>query len=84
MDIKRYVNDLALEARAGARALGRATTGQKDEALRRMAEALKKRAGELIKQNRKDIAYAEKKGLSRALIDRLSLNEKRINEMAQG
>lgn len=84
MEIKKYVQELALEARAGARSLGRAPAGQKNEALSRMADALRKRAGELIKQNKRDIAYAEKKGLSRALIDRLTLNEKRINEMAQG
>jgi glutamate-5-semialdehyde dehydrogenase len=49
-----------------------------------MAEALKNRTEELISENRKDIEYAGEKGLSKALIDRLTLNEKRINEMAQG
>jgi len=49
-----------------------------------MAEALQKRAKELISENKKDIQYAEGKGLSKALIDRLRLTEKRINEMAQG
>ena len=49
-----------------------------------MAEALKKRSKELIRENAKDIAFAKKKGLSKAMIDRLTLNEKRVNEMAQG
>jgi glutamate-5-semialdehyde dehydrogenase len=84
MDIKKYVLDKALEARAGARALAKASSRQKDEALVRMAEALKKRAKELISANRKDIQYAEGKGLSKAMIDRLTLNEKRVDEMAQG
>ena len=49
-----------------------------------MAETLQKRAKELISENRKDIAFAQKKGLSKALIDRLTLNEKRVSEMAEG
>lgn len=84
MDIKKYVVDLAMEAKAGARSLGRASSAQKNLALVRMAEALKKRKAELISENKKDIKHAEKKGLSRALIDRLTLNEKRIDEMAEG
>lgn len=84
MDMKKYVFDLAAEAKAGARALARASSGQKNLALGRMAEALKERASELIRENKKDIEYAEKKGLSKAMIDRLTLNEKRIDEMAQG
>jgi glutamate-5-semialdehyde dehydrogenase len=84
MDIKKYVLDKALDARAGARALAKASSKQKNEALVRMAEALKKRAKELISANKKDIQYAKGKGLSKAMIDRLTLNEKRVDEMAQG
>ena len=84
MDLKKYVLDKAIEARAGARALAKASSKQKNEALVRMAEALKKRAKELISANRKDIQYAKGKGLSKAMIDRLTLNEKRVDEMAQG
>ena len=84
MDIKKYVLDKALDARAGARALAKASSKQKNEALVRMAEALKKRAKELIVANKKDIQYAKGKGLSKAMIDRLTLNKKRVDEMAQG
>lgn len=84
MDIKKYVLDKALEARAGARALAKASSKQKNEALVRMAESLKKRAKELISANKKDVQYAKGKGLSKAMIDRLTLNEKRVDEMAQG
>ena len=84
MDIKKYIIDLALEAKAGARSLGKASSAQKNRALVKMAEALKKRGNELISENKKDIKYAEEKGLSKALVDRLTLNEKRISEMAQG
>jgi glutamate-5-semialdehyde dehydrogenase len=84
MDISKYVMDKALEAKEGARALARALSGQKNTALMEMASALKKRAKELTAENKRDIQFAKEKGLSRALIDRLTLNEKRIDEMAKG
>ncbi len=84
MDIKQFVLNKAKEAKEGARSLAKTSARQKNSALIKMAEALKNRTEELISENRKDIEYAGKKGLSKALIDRLTLNEKRINEMAQG
>jgi glutamate-5-semialdehyde dehydrogenase len=84
MDIKAFVLNKALEAKEGARALAKASSKQKNAALIGMAEALKKRSKDLISENKKDIKYAECKGLSKALIDRLTLNEKRVNEMAAG
>jgi glutamate-5-semialdehyde dehydrogenase len=84
MDIKEYVAGLAKEAKAGARSVGKASSAQKNLVLLKMAEELQKRKAELIRENRKDVGYAEKKGLSKALIDRLTLNGKRISEMAQG
>ncbi|MDH4233260.1 MAG: glutamate-5-semialdehyde dehydrogenase, partial [Nitrospirota bacterium] len=84
MDIKAFVLSKATEAREGARSLAKASSQQKNNALVRMAEALKKRSKELIRENGRDIALAKKKGLSGAMVDRLTLNEKRISEMAQG
>jgi len=84
MDIKEYVLSKAKEAKEGARSLAKASTGRKNSALLRMAEALKKHGRELIRGNAKDLAFARKKGLSKAMIDRLTLNEKRVKEMAQG
>jgi glutamate-5-semialdehyde dehydrogenase len=84
MDIKAYVLKKAKEAKEGAYSLAKASSRQKDAALIKMAEALQKRAKELISENRKDIKFAKEKGLSKALLDRLTLNDKRINEMAQG
>lgn len=84
MDINAYVFNKALEAKEGARSLIKVSSGQKNSVLVKMAEELKKKAKELISWNRKDIRFAEEKGLSKALIDRLTLNEKRIGEMGQG
>jgi glutamate-5-semialdehyde dehydrogenase len=84
MDIKTFVSGKALEAKEGARVLAKASSKQKNDALIEMAKALQKRSKELISENKRDIKFAEEKGLSKALLDRLTLNEKRIGEMAQG
>ncbi|MBI5050693.1 MAG: glutamate-5-semialdehyde dehydrogenase [Nitrospirae bacterium] len=84
MDIKGYVLKKATEAKEGARAIAKVSSGQKNNILIKMAETLETKSRELIEANKKDIAVAQKKGLSKALIDRLTINEKRIQEMAQG
>ena len=84
MDIKSFVLKKAREAKDGARAIAKASSEQKNNALINMAGALKKKAGELQRANMKDIAAAKKKGLPGAMIDRLTLTAKRIDEMAQG
>lgn len=84
MDIKKYVFNKAVEAKEGARTFAKASSKQKNDTLIKIAEALEKRTKELISENKKDIKFAQEKGLSKALIDRLTLNEKRINEMAEG
>jgi glutamate-5-semialdehyde dehydrogenase len=84
MNIQSYVLQKAGEAREGARIIANATSEQKNNVLKKMAEALKKKSGELQKANKKDITAARKKGLSKALVDRLTLTDKRIHEMTQG
>jgi glutamate-5-semialdehyde dehydrogenase len=84
MDIKEYVSKKAREAKEGAKVLAKLSSKDKNSILQKMAEALKKKAKTLIAENQKDITFAEKKGLSKALIDRLTLNQKRIDEMARG
>jgi glutamate-5-semialdehyde dehydrogenase len=84
MDIKAFVLSKAKEAREGARSIAKASSQQKNAALLKMAEALRKRSKELMRENAKDITFAKKKGLSKAMLDRLTLNEKRIVEMGQG
>src|SRR4030066_1928662 len=84
MDIKTFVLAKAKEAKEGARSIAKASSRQKNAALLKMAEALKRRSKELIRENAKDIIFAKKKGLSKAMLDRLTLNEKRVNEMAEG
>jgi glutamate-5-semialdehyde dehydrogenase len=84
MDLKQLVLDRAKEAKEGANSLAKISSVKKNSALVKMAEKLQRKSRELIKENKKDITSAQKKGLSKALIDRLTLNEKRITEMASG
>ena len=78
----RAVEALAGKAKAASRSLALIDTKLKDRALTAMAAALKKNASYIMNENRKDLALAKKKGLSPALIDRLTLNKKRIASMA--
>ncbi len=49
-----------------------------------MAQALIKRTGSILKENKKDLEQAEKAGHPRAFLDRLRLTEGTLEEMAQG
>ena len=84
MDIKQFVYDRAVEAKKGARELGRASSQDKDNALLKMAALIRERAETLKLENDKDIKRAEEKGLAPAMVDRLLLNDERIEEMALG
>ncbi len=84
MDIKSFVLQKAREARLGARAIAKVSSEHKNNTLIKMAEALRKRTQELQRENNKDVFAARKKGLSKAMIDRLTLTKQRIEDMAKG
>lgn len=64
--------------------LGVSPTPVKNAALERMAEYIERYEKEIILENKKDIEVAEGRGAPPSLIDRLLLNEKRIQEMVEG
>lgn len=71
-------------AKQASQKLAIASTKAKDYALERMAEALAKNAKAIIEANSIDLQAGEKKGLSKALLDRLTLDGKRIQGMVDG
>ena len=77
------MKELAVVSRNAARALAVAPTAQKDEALRAMAAALRARKSGLLEANEKDLAEAKASGKNAAFIDRLALDEKRVEAMAK-
>jgi glutamate-5-semialdehyde dehydrogenase len=84
MNIKEMVLEKASQAKAAARVLAGVSSAIKNQALMKMADGLVSATAELKKENEKDLKYAREQGLSSALIDRLELNDKRINGMASG
>lgn len=76
------MNRLGEHALAAKDFLSTVTTKQKNDALLKIAEELRKNAETIIEENKKDIANGKKMGLSEGLLDRLLLTEERINSIA--
>lgn len=83
-NIAEKVRKQALVAREAARRLRNASTVEKNSALLAMATALEDRCGEILAANQKDVVTARDRGISAALIDRLTLDEKRLFAAAEG
>jgi len=83
MDLERYAENIGKKAKKSQKDLRKLTTEVKNKTLLRTAELLLERKEELIEENKKDLERAGKKGYSQALLDRLALNEKRINGMVE-
>lgn len=65
-----------------AREIAKNTTKEKNKALMSISEALRKNIAYILAENNKDIENGRKNGLHESVIDRLVLNEERINDMA--
>ncbi len=74
---------MAKKARKASRKMALVSTSEKNVALRAMAKALIANGVYLIKENKKDLKEAETADYSKALMDRLVINEKRIKGMAR-
>ncbi len=84
MSVKRMIEKMAKDAKIAARVLRKAQREEKDAALKLMASKLGERKGNIQKENEKDLRLAREKGLSSAMIDRLTLNDETIEAMAEG
>ena len=84
MNIQKIILKQVKEAKAAALKLALVPAKDKDAALKAMARALWAGRASILQANRKDIAAGEKAGLSKAMIDRLALNEKRVMAMVDG
>ncbi|WEG13173.1 glutamate-5-semialdehyde dehydrogenase [Pullulanibacillus sp. KACC 23026] len=67
-----------------AATLALASTKEKNEALLKMADQLMKESPYLLEENQKDLALAKSQGVQDHMIDRLTLTETRLMEMAEG
>ena len=79
-ELERVVADV----RAASRVLARLPGHHRDATLREMADALERRLGEVLRENRQDVEAAKRSRAAPALIDRLLLDEDRVADMARG
>ncbi len=83
-DVSSYMSGVGHAAREASRAIGKATTSQKNQALEAIAEQISAQTASLKKANKLDLAAGAEKGLDAALLDRLELTDERITSMAEG
>jgi len=84
MSLLDQMTELARQAKAASRALATLTTAQKNDCLLAMAEAIEKERDAIQAANAKDMAAGEQAGLTRAMLDRLKLDDQRVAAMANG
>lgn len=84
MDIQKEVIQKAERARKASKTLARLNTEIKDKALNAMAKALEERSDQILAANEEDMRAGRDAGLSKAMLDRLMLNDVRLSEMAAG
>ncbi|MEX1116464.1 MAG: glutamate-5-semialdehyde dehydrogenase [Akkermansiaceae bacterium] len=82
--IQETIYQMGKQARAAAYRLAQLTSDEKNATLRAMAAAVRQRAPELLAANAMDLEAGAAKSLSTAMLDRLMLDEKRIEAMAAG
>jgi glutamate-5-semialdehyde dehydrogenase len=82
-DIAAAMLDLGRRAKRAARTLALASTAQKDQALTAMAAALRAHKADILKANREDQAEAKGAGATPAFLDRLALDDHRVEGMAE-
>lgn len=84
MEIRELVEGKARGAKEAARPLALCPTKVKDDAINQMARGLEEKTATILEANRADLERARARGYARAFLDRLTLTEGRIQEMAQG
>ncbi len=84
MTIESTITNMARAARDASHHLGRVSSRQKNAALRAIAGGLEKEADFIQTQNQKDLLRATEKGLSGAMIDRLTVTAATIDGMIAG
>jgi len=82
IELEKEIRLIAKKSKEASYKLSSLSTDIKNRILRSMAEELIQKKDKILKENLRDVREAEEKKISQAFIDRLTLNEKRIKEMA--
>jgi glutamate-5-semialdehyde dehydrogenase len=83
-NVKEYMQGVGQTARVASRLMALADTAIKNRALTEIAAALQHQSALLLAANAKDVAAAKADGLDAASVDRLTLTEKTVHDMAEG
>ena len=83
-DLKSQIEEFGRRARAAARVLARTSSAQKNAGLLAMADEIVNAAGPILEANAQDLASAAANGLAKPMVERLTLNMKRLEAMADG
>ena len=82
--IKQMMQEIGQRARVASRAMARASSEQKNQALLQIAKAIRESAAEILRVNALDVGQAKDNGQDAAFIDRLTMTSKTIESMALG
>ncbi len=84
MSVEQTIIDMAKAAKEAAKVVARLGAREKDAVLEGIAQMLLDEASTIKEENEKDLKAAREKGLSEAMIDRLTVSDEVIESMAQG
>jgi glutamate-5-semialdehyde dehydrogenase len=82
--IQEMMQDIGMRARAASRAMARASSEQKNQALLHIAKVVRQKVDEIQKINQVDVERAKANGQDAAFVDRLTMTPKTIETMALG
>ena len=82
--IKEMMQDIGMRARVASRAMARASSEQKNQALLHIAKVVRQKSAEIQKVNQVDVDRAKANGQDAAFVDRLTMTPKTIETMALG
>jgi len=81
-NVTEIMNDIGLKAKVANARLSTASNEEKNDALNSMADQIEKDRAKILLENKKDIEIAKSNDISSAMIDRLSLDETGIKNIA--
>ena len=84
LSIQEMMQDIGKRARGASRAMARASSKQKNQALLHIAQLVRQKAAEIQKVNQVDVERAKANGQDAAFVDRLTMTPKTIETMALG
>ncbi|MCX8028652.1 MAG: glutamate-5-semialdehyde dehydrogenase [Brevinematales bacterium] len=83
MIISDYAREIGIKSKEAFRVISKATTKQKNYVLSLISKSISENEDFLIQENKKDVEFTRSKGRPESLVDRVVLNEKRINSIVE-